>query len=116
MICSHDCGLDKEFNAVLDRLTSPHAEELHDEAQAVAEAEAREDLVTVERVEQESPLYAAALAALVDGTLPESGRRRRAVRRGTGADSISEGEESAFAASGSSPSHRRRSPVGTLHP
>lgn len=44
MICSHDCGLDKEFNAVLDRLTSPHAEELHDEAQAVAEAEAREDL------------------------------------------------------------------------
>ena len=77
---------------------------------------ALEDLVTVERVEQESPLYAAALAALVDGTLPESGRRRRAVRRGASSDSISEGEESAFAASGSSPSRRRRAPVGTLHP
>lgn len=44
MVCSHDCGLDKEFNAVVDELTDPHGTHTMTEAHAVAEAEARGDL------------------------------------------------------------------------
>jgi hypothetical protein len=44
MICSHDCGLDKEFNIVVDELTDPRGEWRLDEATAVAHAEARDDL------------------------------------------------------------------------
>lgn len=74
-----------------------------------------QDLVTVERAQEESPLYASALSALVDGTLRATGPRRRAVRRPSDADVLPEGDEAAFAASESPTSHRRRSPVGTLH-
>ncbi|MFM9134317.1 MAG: hypothetical protein ACKOT0_02585 [bacterium] len=44
MVCSHDCGLDKEFNAVVNRLMDPAGANPRGEDQAVAEAEAREDL------------------------------------------------------------------------
>lgn len=44
MVCSHDCGLDEEFNAVVDELTDPEGGQGMDEADAVAEAEARDDL------------------------------------------------------------------------
>lgn len=44
MVCSHDCGLDKEFNAVVERLMELTGENPLDEATAVAEAEARDDL------------------------------------------------------------------------
>lgn len=74
-----------------------------------------EDLVEVERPQTETPLYAAALAALADGTLPMAGRQRRAVRRSLSLDAVTEGEEEAFAPSALLPSRRRRSPVGTVH-
>ncbi len=44
MVCSHDCGLDKEFNGVVDRLTSPAGSHRIEESTAIAEAEARDDL------------------------------------------------------------------------
>jgi hypothetical protein len=74
-----------------------------------------EDLVEVERSQTGEPLYAPALAAIADGTLPSTGRQRRAVRHPVGLDVVAEGEEATFAPSESAPSHRRRSPVGTVH-
>ena len=44
MICSHDCGLDKEFNVVLAALTDPDDEHPLGEEAAVAQAEDRDDL------------------------------------------------------------------------
>jgi hypothetical protein len=44
MVCSHDCGLDKEFNAVVDELTDPAGAHPLAEVDAVAQAEGRTDL------------------------------------------------------------------------
>ena len=44
MVCSHDCGLNKEFNAVVDELTKPSEGERVDEDTAQAMTESREDL------------------------------------------------------------------------
>ena len=44
MVCSHDCGLDKEFNVAVDEMLDPTAPQHLDEAGAVAVAEARLDL------------------------------------------------------------------------
>jgi len=74
-----------------------------------------EDLVEVERPQAEVPMYAAALAAIADGTLPATGPQRRTVRRPGSLDVIAEGEEVTFAPSEALPPHRRRSPVGTVH-
>jgi hypothetical protein len=53
MVTSHDCGLDKEFNAVVTALTSPDHDPPMSEEQAMAAAEARLDL---DRTFQASPL------------------------------------------------------------
>lgn len=44
MVCTHDCGLDKEFNAVVDELTKLTEAERVDENTAQAMAESRADL------------------------------------------------------------------------
>lgn len=44
MVCSHDCGLDKEFNAVVDELTDPDGIHPLAKRDAVAQAEGRTDL------------------------------------------------------------------------
>jgi hypothetical protein len=44
MVCSHDCGLDKEFNAVVDELTDPDGDHPLAEREALAQAEGRTDL------------------------------------------------------------------------
>ena len=75
-----------------------------------------EDLFEVERASQpeSAPLYAGALAALTAGTLPRS-VSRRAVRRSTELDVVSDVEEQAFARSPVVSAGRRRAPVGTAH-
>lgn len=44
VVCTHDCGLDKEFNAVVDELIKPTDSQRIDERTAQSMAEAREDL------------------------------------------------------------------------
>lgn len=44
MVCSHDCGLDKEFNAAVDDLMDSEGAHRLDETGAMAVAEARDDL------------------------------------------------------------------------
>lgn len=44
MVCTHDCGLDKEFNAVIDDLTTRSGIDRLDETAAISLAEDREDL------------------------------------------------------------------------
>ena len=44
MVCTHDCGLDKEFNAVVESLMDPKGEQRVDELAAVSLAEGRDDL------------------------------------------------------------------------
>lgn len=74
-----------------------------------------EDLVEVETPRAEVPMYAAALAALADGTLVATGPQRRAVRRPARLDVIASSEAETFAPSAPSPARRRRPPVGTVH-
>lgn len=75
-----------------------------------------DDLVEVERSRPDVPMYAAALAAIADGTLLATGPQRRSVRRPADLDVVAEGEESTFAPSEPVPPQHRRSPVGTVHP
>lgn len=74
------------------------------------------DLVEVERVPATAPLYAGALAALEAGVLGGNGPGRRAVRRSSDLDVISEDEEATFAPAAEATSRRRRSAAGTVHP
>ena len=73
------------------------------------------DLVEVERVPAAAPLYAGALAALEAGVLGGDRPGRRAVRRSSDLDVISEDEEATFAPAVAGASRRRRPAVGTVH-
>jgi DNA-binding Xre family transcriptional regulator len=73
-----------------------------------------DDLVEVERPNQQAPLYAAALAALADGILP-AGQQRRTTRRASTLDVVDDADASTWAPSEPSPPRRRRSPIGTVH-
>ena len=73
------------------------------------------DLVVVERVPAAAPLYAGALAALEAGVLGGDRPGRRAVRRSSDLDVISEDEEATFAPAVAGASRRRRPAVGTVH-
>lgn len=80
-----------------------------------------EELFEVERSPQPAPtpLYAVALAALAEGTLPGAAPQRRAVRRPATLDVVHAGEEIAFSAEVSLDeqpgARRRRAPLGTVH-
>ena len=73
------------------------------------------DLVEVQRVPATAPLYAGALAALEAGVLGGNRPGRRAVRRSSDLDVISEDEEATFAPAVAGASRRRRPAVGTVH-
>jgi DNA-binding Xre family transcriptional regulator len=73
-----------------------------------------DELVEVERPNQQAPLYAAALAALADGILP-AGQQRRTTRRASTLDVVDDADASTWAPSEPSPPRRRRSPIGTIH-
>lgn len=75
-----------------------------------------DDLIEIERASAHAPLYAGALAALADGTIPAPGPGRRAVRRALADEVAAAADEASFAPSAVVRSDRRRSPVGTVHP